>query len=484
MRSAWLLWSCAGLLMAAGPSGTPGTPLREQSEKSTLATGLACVYQKDTSSPTTVVGLFAAGGKSAVPPGLDGLAYLTTRLTLEIPDEGMVQDLMSQATRLSLLCSEDFSAVLIECLSENLEEALRVAAKIIQDPLITGLRIGRTKEMMKLYGRSEEDESIVAAHNAVMKAFFPEAGYGTALYGTEESLGAIDRKDTIAFYRRFFSKPNLFFCVETDLEKQPVQALLEKYFAKFPDGEAGGIASTPPAFPSNRDIGLPKDTKQTYIGRAFALPAPDAPNQAKGDLLETLLGKGPGSRLWGLRIAEKLAYNVDAHVTWTKSSGILEAYLQTENAKSARASEALDRTLADLQDKGITDEELRTTKTMAKARLLRSAEAKASRLRTVGLYEVLGLGHGHLTGISEALDKVTLEDMNAFIREALSPDRILRVTVGPARPGRPDDPIRQRGPVLAYSAIFLYDAKRFLDSSAARAKSSLAMSGYCWTSVL
>jgi predicted Zn-dependent peptidase len=135
-------------------------------------------------------------------------------------------------------------------------------------------------------------------------------------------------------------------------------------------------------------------------------------------------------------MTEKLAYSVDAEVTWTKSSGILEAYLETENAKSARASEALDRTLADLQDKGITDEELRTTKTMAKARLLRSAEAKASRLRTVGLYEVLGLGHGHLTGISEALDEVTLEDMNAFIREALSPDRILRVTVGPKPAGQ------------------------------------------------
>ena len=301
--------------MAAGSSGTLGAPWKERPEKFTLTTGLPCVYQKDQSSPTTVVGLFAPGGKSAVPPGLDGLAYLTTRLTLEIPDEAMVQDLMSQATRLSLLCSEDFTAVLIECLSENLEDALRVAGKIIQDPLITSLRINRTKEMMKLYGRSEEDESTVAAHNAVMKAFFSGAGYGTAVYGTEESLGAIDRKDALAFYRRFFTKSNLFFCIGTDIEKEPVRALLEKYFAKFPDGDLAAIAPAPPALPSNREIALPKDTKQTYISRAFALPAPDAPNQAKGYLLETLLGKGPGSRLWGLRMTEKLAYSVDAEVT-------------------------------------------------------------------------------------------------------------------------------------------------------------------------
>ncbi|MBE3130932.1 MAG: insulinase family protein [Acidobacteria bacterium] len=435
MRPAWLLWSCAGLLMAAGSSGTLGAPWKERPEKFTLTTGLPCVYQKDQSSPTTVVGLFAPGGKSAVPPGLDGLAYLTTRLTLEIPDEAMVQDLMSQATRLSLLCSEDFTAVLIECLSENLEDALRVAGKIIQDPLITSLRINRTKEMMKLYGRSEEDESTVAAHNAVMKAFFPGAGYGTAVYGTEESLGAIDRKDALAFYRRFFTKSNLFFCIGTDIEKEPVRALLEKYFAKFPDGDLAAIAPAPPALPSNREIALPKDTKQTYISRAFALPAPDAPNQAKGYLLETLLGKGPGSRLWGLRMTEKLAYSVDAEVTWTKNSGILEAYMETDNAKSPRASEALDRTLADLQDKGITEEELRTAKTMARTRFLRSMEAKAPRLRAVGFFEVLGLGYEHLSGIFTALDAVTLETMNAFIREALAPDRSLRVTVGPEPAG-------------------------------------------------
>jgi len=424
-------------IMGAGwANGSRETPWREHPEKFILSTGLPCIYHRDRSSPTTVVELFAAGGTSAVPAGLDGLAYLATRLTLEIPDEGKVQDFMSQATRLSLFCSEDCSIVRMECLSENLERALRVSSEIIQDPLITGLRIGRTKELMKLYGRAEADESPLAARSAVLKAFFGGNGYGSSVYGTDESLRTIDRKDVLAYYRRFFVKPNLFFCVGTDLEKEPIRALLEKYFAKFPNGEAVGITPAPPVLPSNCEIVLSKDTKQTYIGRAFALPAPNAPNQAQGYLLETLLGKGPGSRLWGLRMSDKLAYNIDAHVTWTKSSGILEAYLETENAKSARASEALDGVLAGLQDKGITDEELRTTRTMAKAQFLRATEGKAPRMRILGLFEVLGLGYGHLEGLFEAIDGVTLEDMNAYMRAALAPERALKVIIGPAGTGQ------------------------------------------------
>ena len=172
-------------------------------ERFTLATGIPCVYQKDAVSPTTVVGLFIAGGKSAVPPGLDGLAAVATRLLLEIPDEGKVRDLMAQATRLSYVCLEDCSVILIECLTENLEEALRVAAKIIQDPLVSGLRVGRAKELMASNAKIEDDDAVAAGRNAVLKALFGGRGYGSALYGTEPGLKSIDRKDVLGVHPPF-----------------------------------------------------------------------------------------------------------------------------------------------------------------------------------------------------------------------------------------------------------------------------------------
>jgi len=57
-------------------------------------------------------------------------------------------------------------------------------------------------------------------------------------------------------------------------------------------------------------------------------------------------------------------------------------------------------------------------------------------LRIIGLFEVLGLGYGHLEGLFEAIDTVTLEDMNAYIRAALAPEKALRVTIGPAGTGQ------------------------------------------------
>jgi predicted Zn-dependent peptidase len=341
---------------------------------------------------------------------------------------------MAQATRMTFACDEDFSLVVIECLSGNLEPALRVAGKIIQDPLMTGLRIGRGKEMMALYAQAEEDDAVLVATNAVMRAFFEGRGYGSSSYGSEASLKAIERKDVLAFFRRHFTSKNVFFSVVSDLDQAPVQALLEKHFSKFPDGERPDVAAAPPVLPGNREIRLEKDSKQTYVGRAFALPPPAPDDHAKGYLVEVLIGKGPGSRLWRLRTAERLAYNVDSRLTWTRSAGLLEAYLETRNANADRAAAALDRELQAVWEKGVTAAELEATKTMAKAAFLRSAETKSARMRILGQMEVLELGFDHISGLFGAIDAVTLEGLNAYIQAVLAPEKALNVTVGPGEP--------------------------------------------------
>ena len=423
----------AGILAAAVASPETGI-WKTSPRRSSLATGIPLIFHQDKASAMTAVGLFVPGGRAAVPAGLDGLAYLTTRLTLEIPDEGKARDLMAQATRMTFSCDEDYSLVVIECLSENLEAALRVAGKIIQDPLMTGLRIGRGTDMMALYAQAEKDDAVLAGSNAAMKAFFRGQGYGSSSYGSEASLKAVERKDVLAFFRRHFTSKSVFFSVVSDLDAAPVQALLEKHFSKFPEGERPEVGAAPPVLPEDREVRLTKDSKQTYVGRAFALPPPTADEHAKGYLAEVLIGKGTGSRLWALRTAERLAYNVDSRLTWTRSAGILEAFLETENAKSERAAAALDRELRALWERGVTAAEFEATKTMAKASFLRLAETKSARMRILGQLEVLGLGFDHIAGLFGAIDAVTLDGLNAYIRAVLAPDKTLKVTVGPGGP--------------------------------------------------
>jgi predicted Zn-dependent peptidase len=151
---------------------------------------------------------------------------------------------------------------------------------------------------------------------------------------------------------------------------------------------------------------------------------------AKAYLLEVLLGKGPGSRLWDLRASGRLAYNVGTRLTWMKICGVLEAFLETENAKRDQAVSALDGILRTLHEKGVTEEELRMTRSLARAQLLRANEAKKPRAQAMGVWEVLGLGFDYLSTVFESLDAVTAAELNAFIKESLDPDKSVLVLVG------------------------------------------------------
>jgi zinc protease len=433
-----VLWACAAAGSGAGTAET--WPWKNAPETFTLAGGVPCIYQKDASSPTTVVGLIIGGGRAAVPAGLDGLAALSTRLLLEIPDEGKAGELMSQATRLSFVCLEDHSIVLVECLTGNLEAALKVTAKIVLDPLISGLRVGRARELMEINGRADDDDAVTAGRQAVFRGLFGAGGYGTSLFGTKRTLEAIDRKTVLSFVRRFVVRPNVFFCVQSDLDRDPVRRLLEASFRPFPEGPAAALPPQMPALPPDRDIALVRESKQTYIGRAFVLPRTGPADMAKGLLLETLLGRGPGSRLWGLREDEGLAYGVEAELTWTKSAGVLIARLETGPDKSARAAAALDRALGELRDGGPGPEELEAAKIMARAGFLRETEAKAPRLRRLGQLAVLGLGEGSVPDLLGATGGVTLESLKDYVREVLDPALAVRVTIGPAPPPAPRAP--------------------------------------------
>jgi predicted Zn-dependent peptidase len=148
-------------------------------------------------------------------------------------------------------------------------------------------------------------------------------------------------------------------------------------------------------------------------------------------MVENLLGKGVGSRLWDLRYIEKLAYNVNAQTTMMKDGGILEAYLETDKEKKEVALEALKKVLSSLFEKGITEEELEVTKINAKASFLRENETKEIRAANLVSFEALGLGYEFLSGFFLEIDAISLDEINTYIKDILNPEKGVEVVIGP-----------------------------------------------------
>lgn len=422
-----MLWTLANPLAFADQSLPPGKNLLK---KKILKNGLTLIYQIDESSAITALHILFRGGKKSAPPGKRGLSYLTTRLAVEIPDRGKVQALMRLASRTSLSSKGDYTFIKIACLSEALEDTLKIMSKIMTDPLFSGLRINWIKELMLNIKKTEEDNPLNVAHNAHLETLLAEKNYGGSVFGTEDSLKEIAKKDIVNFYNNYFRGGNMIATVSSDLEEKELLKICTKYLKEFPEGTPP--QSKPESFSRKEDrkIFIEKETKQSVVSLAFPLPKLTTRNFTLAFLLETLLGKGVGSKLWSLRSKEKLAYNVDSRATPMIEGGILEAYLETDNKKKETAMEALKKVLDELFEEGVTEEELEVTKIQSKAIFLRDNETKEAKTLNLAAFEALGLGYEFLNTFSKEIETITLEEINAYIKDVLNPEKGMEVIVG------------------------------------------------------
>jgi predicted Zn-dependent peptidase len=299
------------------------------------------------------------------------------------------------------------------------------------DPLFSGLKIDGIKKQMNRRRDTAEDDSIQMAHDACFGIFFKDTPYGSSMFGTEDSLKAIKKKDIENFYKNHFFAKNMVVVISSDLDEEEISKLVEKYFKKFPQGTSSNLTPLTINPPAEKSHTLERDTEQTFASYAFPLPRIDVRNLILGYMLESLIGKGFNSRLWPLRQKEKLAYIVNSRTSQLREGGFIEAYLETENSKKDVALDALDKAMLKLYKEGVSEEELQVTKINSKANFLRNNETKNIRTITIAYFEALGMGYDFINRYFSEIDATTLEEFNAYIKDVLDPEKGIRITVGP-----------------------------------------------------
>ncbi len=401
-------------------------------ETFSLDNGIELVYENDASSRITVVQFFFKGGLRAEPEGKAGLAYLATRLILEIPDQSKTQKLMDQATRLYMGCEEDFTSITLSCLSVHLEDALKLVSKIMQKPLISGIRIDRIKKQMERQLKTDEDDSVHMAHSLFKQAFFYETPYASSVFGSESSLKAIKKNDINWYFRQFLHAGNMLVVVSSDQKASEILELFDNYYGAFPKGPEAELPDLKRQPVQHAPIIKEKEAEQSFVSAGYGLDINSRADYVLGYLLDCLLGKGIQSRMWDLRIRQKLAYSVHTRFNYSAQGSLLEAFLETASAKTEKACESLTELLDTLHARGIDTDELEMTKNYAKAQLLRNNETKESRTRSLAVFQTMGLGCGYLEAIMEEIDAVNLEQINGFIQSHLDPENRVFVIIGPS----------------------------------------------------
>jgi len=427
----------AGLFVLAGAGVVPGRFSEGGSSvrRSNLDNGLTVVTQTDTASAVTVVEIIVKGGARAEPVAKAGLSYLATRITAEIQDSDTARDFMVKALRTSVTSRDDASIIHLECLTEFADSALASLLKILTDPLFTNIRLDRLTEALNHQQRIQADDAVNEARLAQREAFFGGTSSGGSIFGTEASLATIKPKDLKAFHARRFVAGNMIVVAVSDLEPVQLLTLIERHFKALKPGPSSESDTEPfslknPPYPIRTIV---KEQQQSVVSCAFPLAPISRRDYVLVSLIENILGRGPGSRLWGLRTDKKLAYSVSALATPFRQGGIFEAYLETDALKTDTSKEALEEELRRFFLDGISSEEFLAGRAVLQADFLRANETKANRTSTLGFFESTGLGADFFDQFAGELSSMTHDETNAAVKRLLDPARASWIIVGPKR---------------------------------------------------
>jgi len=311
-------------------------------------------------------------------------------------------------------------------LGRNLPDVLAIYRDILRRPRLEDAAFQPCRELALQDLNSLEDNPKHKCSVLLEEKFYPYP-LGRSSYGTVESLQAMSAESVREQIAAYFSPRRTILAVAGSFDWGEFCELVERHFGDWPAGRAVPPATKPPAGGITH---VSKDSAQQHIAMAHRAATLSDPRYYAVRVAEKILSGGMSGRLF-TEVREKrgLVYHVSCRYHSLKHHAGMFTYAGTVPQRAAETFEVTVNELRRLAD-GITTEELARAKTQLKSDLIMQGESTSARAGALaGDWYHLGRLRT-LEEISEAVDKISVEDVLAYLRDFPADDFTILV-IGP-----------------------------------------------------
>jgi zinc protease len=401
--------------------------------KITLPNGITVLVNRDENTSLTSARILIGGGVLTETAADNGITNLMTKMLLKGNDSLTADQITDRldflGASVSADCFRDYSAISFTSLTENFDEVLTIISRSLVSPTFPEEELARLKKEMEGAIKASDDNQTQASGKLFWKTVYGDQGYGLPTLGTMESIGRLTVDDLKQHFQKFVGGKNIIFAIATDLPTQRIGDLAQqKLGAVKPEAET--IVPPPLTRQTEKTGFISFDRNQSFIFMGYALDRPTSAEVPCLALLNELMGKNVGSRLWPLRQVEKLAYAVYSLYSLDKYDGVFQAAIGTDTSKVQQALTSLNREWDRLIKDGVGADELANAKISLKNTTIFSIDRKATRAANMAYYEYIGYGYRYPLELMAAGDRIGVNEMNDFIRRNLTDDRKYLSVVG------------------------------------------------------
>jgi predicted Zn-dependent peptidase len=364
------------------------------------------IYEKDSIGRTVVELVFKNAGSIYAKEGVGYFCshILNTKGTLS-KKEKFYSELEQDAIEINTSITREYFVISVKFLNEKHKKALKSLKDLLLNPNFSQEAFEKSKNEIKAKLKNKQNDNDYIARNNLFKAIFKNTPLQYPVMG--EKTEHITLEEIKKFFTKNLTKEHLIILnggrrVDTDeiIELLPSNSNTPLYFT-----------------PQKDEIKTTKNVEQSYI--YFASPFNvDYENELHLAKIATfILGAGGfGSRLMEeIRVKRGYAYSAYANNSFTKSYKLLSGYLQTKIENTAESIEIVKQLINDIQQNGITEEELQSAKQFLIGSEPLRNETLIQRLLKKFNEHYLQLPQNYYEKELKLIQNVTLNDINDFL---------------------------------------------------------------------
>jgi len=408
-----------------------------------LANGLQLIGETSPSARSAAVGFFVRTGSRDETPELAGVSHFLEHMMFKGTPRRSALEVNLDFDRIgasyNAYTSEENTVYYAAVLPEYLPKAVDILADILR-PSLRQNDFDTEKQVILEEIKMYEDQPTSVAGEHARKLFYGAHPLGNSVLGTNASVSALSRDQMHGYFSRRYSPTNIVVSAAGNFEWNAFVKLVSEACDSWEPGESGRGDRTEWPGCGGLHVLLREGIQQEHVMFMSGGPPADSPLRYAADTLALAVGDDSGSRLHWALVDPGLAESADCAYYENDGSGCVYASFSCEPDETEGNLNIVRSVLADVREKSITADELRTAKSKILSRVVRGSERPMGRMQAIASAWSYTGEYRDVDTELKNFDAVTLDDIRRFL-DQYPIDRTTTIAFGPVKsldgqPGR------------------------------------------------
>jgi len=408
-------------------------------QEADLANGIHLMVLEDHRTPEVTAQILMQGaGGYYDPADLPGLAVFTAAMMMEgtakrtAQQIAQEQETMASSLGVSASMSGETASVSFNCLKENLDKTLNLAADVLLNPSFPQEELARYKARQRASAVQLRSNPSFLVSERLGKVLFGDHPASHIVPGVE-TIDKATRELIIEFHRAHYVPDETIIAVVGDITFTEVKAKIEGAFGSWKKAQMKAPPVKDPAPIKGAGVYLVDRANSVQTSLIVATQAINrtSPDYDVLSMLNTVVGSGPTGRLFlNLREEKGWTYGAYSNLSAPTYRGSWSAQTEIRGDVTEGAVGEILNEINRVRREPVSDRELQEKKRLLVAGFALSLETPTTILSNYITVRRYGLPADYWDRYPERIMAITQQQIQAAANQYLDPSRIQIIAVG------------------------------------------------------